>query len=69
MKPELSQIKSALKLALAEDIGNGDVTSESTIPEHSRLSGYWIAKQAGVIAGLEVVLSSSSIRRKTTKTN
>lgn len=40
-------------LALAEDIGTGDITTLATIPAAARADGAIIAKQAGVISGLE----------------
>ncbi|MGD9487605.1 MAG: carboxylating nicotinate-nucleotide diphosphorylase [Calditrichaceae bacterium] len=43
-----------VKRALAEDIGDGDVTSACTVPENTRAAGRMIAKEAGVVAGLEV---------------
>lgn len=50
----LDQIKPIVQRALDEDIGDGDVTTLCTIPEDASLSGKFIAKAAGVIAGLEV---------------
>lgn len=47
-------ILDAIQRALTEDIGAGDVTSNSIIPPAARLDGQIIAKQDGVIAGLEV---------------
>jgi len=44
----------AIKAALDEDIGAGDVTTDSTIPETLLLDGTLTAKESGVIAGLEV---------------
>jgi nicotinate-nucleotide pyrophosphorylase (carboxylating) len=41
--------------ALEEDIGSGDITTLSTIPPHTQLNGTFIAKESGVIAGLEAV--------------
>ena len=41
-----------IELALAEDIGSGDVTSDSVLPGDLILHGRIIAKKAGVIAGL-----------------
>jgi nicotinate-nucleotide pyrophosphorylase (carboxylating) len=41
--------------ALAEDIGDGDVTTLNTIPVDAMLQGVFLAKEAGVVAGLEVV--------------
>jgi nicotinate-nucleotide pyrophosphorylase (carboxylating) len=43
-----------LDLALAEDIGTGDVTARATVPEAARASATMLAKQPGVIFGLEV---------------
>lgn len=50
-QPELSRV---IQRALAEDIGDGDVTTDYTIPAGARLAGHFLAKEAGVIAGLEV---------------
>lgn len=41
--------------ALEEDIGDGDVTSDATIPTDSLYKGEFLVKADGVIAGLEVV--------------
>ena len=43
-----------LKRALAEDIGTGDVTTNSIVPAGTELRVQIIAKQAGVIAGIEI---------------
>jgi nicotinate-nucleotide pyrophosphorylase (carboxylating) len=51
----LTQIKPIIQAALAEDIGDGDVTTVCTVPLESILKGQFIAKAAGIIAGLEVV--------------
>ncbi len=40
--------------ALAEDIGDGDVTTLNTIPADAVLHGVFLAKEAGIAAGLEV---------------
>lgn len=48
------EIIAVMRQALAEDIGAGDVTSNSIIPPEATLNGQIIAKQAGVIAGLDV---------------
>jgi nicotinate-nucleotide pyrophosphorylase (carboxylating) len=47
-------IYTVIRRALVEDIGTGDVTSNSIIPADARMSGQIIAKQKGVIAGLDV---------------
>ena len=43
-----------LNLALAEDIGTGDVTSDATIPADAQARGRLYLKQTGVISGLEI---------------
>lgn len=40
-------------LALAEDIGTGDITTLAIIPEAARADGFLLAKQAGVVSGLQ----------------
>lgn len=41
--------------ALSEDLGpNGDITSDSVIPEDSMSRGIFVARDEGVVAGLEV---------------
>jgi len=40
--------------ALEEDIGAGDITTALTVPDHVNAVGVILAKEAGVIAGLEV---------------
>jgi len=43
-----------IKQALREDLGDGDVTTECTIPPDKIIEGRLIAKEEGVIAGLIV---------------
>lgn len=47
-------ILEAIRRALAEDIGPGDVTTDSIVPATARMGGRVIAKQDGIIAGLDV---------------
>jgi nicotinate-nucleotide pyrophosphorylase (carboxylating) len=47
-------IAEAIRRALEEDIGEGDVTTLCTIPAEAHSSGRFLAKEAGVIAGVEV---------------
>jgi nicotinate-nucleotide pyrophosphorylase (carboxylating) len=47
-------IVESIRRALAEDIGSGDVTTDSIVPAEAGMRGQIIAKQAGVIAGLDV---------------
>lgn len=58
MKPEKSIIESCVKAALAEDIGTGDITTLSTVDPQTRATGRYIAKQAGVVCGLDVVAAA-----------
>ncbi len=43
-----------LRAALAEDVRGGDVTSEAIIPSDARGAARMVAKQPGVISGIEV---------------
>ena len=43
-----------IKLALEEDIGDGDATTNSIVPLEAKLRGRIVAKQDGVVAGLEI---------------
>jgi nicotinate-nucleotide pyrophosphorylase (carboxylating) len=45
-----------VRRALAEDVGAGDVTSEATVPVGTRARATVVAKEAGVIYGIEVAL-------------
>ena len=48
------EISQAIKRALEEDIGSGDVTTDTIVPADATLRGRIIAKQDGVVAGLEI---------------
>ncbi len=52
-KRELQILHAIIHRTLEEDIGDGDITTLSTVPEKSILKGTFIAKESGVIAGLE----------------
>lgn len=47
-------IDAAVDAALREDMPQGDITSESIIPENARSEAYFLAKEDGVLAGLDV---------------
>ena len=47
-------ILEVIRQALDEDIGTGDATSNSIIPPEEQMHGQFVAKQAGIIAGLDV---------------
>ena len=49
-----SKVLPVLKFALAEDIGSGDVTTDGIVPLDAKLRGQIVAKQAGVVAGLDI---------------
>jgi nicotinate-nucleotide pyrophosphorylase (carboxylating) len=49
-----AQVIPIIQRALEEDIGDGDVTTLCTVPPDVMVDGKLIAKQAGVVAGLEV---------------
>ena len=53
--PDVSpEIEACIQQALAEDVGPGDATTNAIIPPGLKIHGEIIAKQAGVIAGLDV---------------
>jgi hypothetical protein len=52
--PPQAEIDRIVRAALAEDIGDGDVTTDNTIPENSLLNGRFLAKETGVVAGIRV---------------
>lgn len=55
MTPELpSEISQYITRALEEDIGSGDVTTDTIVPADATLRGRIVAKQDGVVAGLAV---------------
>jgi len=49
-KPEIEEI---IDRALAEDLGKGDVTTEALIPGDQQGTGFIMAKEEGILAGLE----------------
>jgi nicotinate-nucleotide pyrophosphorylase (carboxylating) len=48
------EIVACIRRALDEDIGAGDVTTDSIVPADALMRGQIIAKQAGIVAGLDV---------------
>ncbi len=54
VSPSDDQLDPIIRAALAEDLGDGDVTTLNTIPADARLSGDFLVKAQGVIAGLQV---------------
>ena len=53
--PDTEAISSIVRLALAEDVGRGDLTTEATAPPGARAVAEIRQKQEGVLCGLPVV--------------
>ncbi len=51
MTPLLHQL---IDMALAEDIGTGDITTDYLVPKHSQGRGIIVAKEGLVLAGLDI---------------
>jgi nicotinate-nucleotide pyrophosphorylase len=51
---ELNAAHTLIKLALKEDVGSGDITTDNIIPAESRRKAKMVAKADGVVAGLPV---------------
>jgi nicotinate-nucleotide pyrophosphorylase (carboxylating) len=47
-------IEEAIEAALGEDMPEGDITSESIIPASARSEAFFLAKEDGIAAGLEI---------------
>jgi len=55
MSSELpAEISQYISRALEEDIGPGDVTTDTIVPANASLHGRIVAKEDGIVAGLEV---------------
>jgi nicotinate-nucleotide pyrophosphorylase (carboxylating) len=49
-----AEILDNIRLALAEDVGSGDATTDSIVPRAAKAKVQIVAKQSGLVAGLEV---------------
>ena len=47
-------VRDAVERALAEDIGRGDITTDALIAGSTQASGRLMARDAGVVAGLDL---------------
>ena len=47
-------VEAAIEAALREDMPEGDITSESVIPADARSEAFFLAKEDGVAAGLDI---------------
>ena len=58
--PKLSVeiIDDTVRRALREDLPWGDVTTDALIPDHLSCTAYYVAKQAGVLAGLDLAAAA-----------
>src|SRR5215208_4010743 len=53
--PRSDAVGAIIQLALAEDVGRGDITTEATVAAETQATAEILQKQAGVICGLPVV--------------
>ncbi|MBT7123213.1 MAG: nicotinate-nucleotide diphosphorylase (carboxylating), partial [Clostridia bacterium] len=51
---DLFSLNKLIKTALEEDLGMGDITTNSTVPRGKRISGNFIAKAPGVLCGMDI---------------
>ena len=49
-----SDVQETIARALEEDVGSGDVTTDAVVPADDNAGGRLVAKQEGMVAGLEV---------------
>jgi nicotinate-nucleotide pyrophosphorylase (carboxylating) len=52
---DMRSIDAFRDLALAEDLGSGDITTLCTVPEGRRVRGRYTAREPGIVCGLPVV--------------
>ena len=52
---DIERVAAHLDAALREDIGTGDITSEAIVPPETVARGRFVARQAGVLAGLPLL--------------
>ncbi len=58
---ESPEITGYIRRALAEDIGSGDATTNSIVPAEGETRARIVAKQSGIIAGLDVAQAVFSV--------
>jgi nicotinate-nucleotide pyrophosphorylase (carboxylating) len=73
-RPDPAAVRRLVREALAEDVGAGDITTAATIPSGAEMSAAIVAREACVIAGLEVAREvflavDSSIRFETLRSD
>ncbi len=69
MSPQLdaSEYHSLLRSVLAEDLGSGDITTDSVVPAAQRARGEVIAKAPLVLAGIDLFIEVFKLLDRTTK--
>jgi nicotinate-nucleotide pyrophosphorylase (carboxylating) len=55
---DAEQYREIVRLALAEDVGAGDITTDATVTPHQRARGVFLMKADGVLAGLDVAFET-----------
>jgi nicotinate-nucleotide pyrophosphorylase (carboxylating) len=60
-RAEEEEAERLIRLALAEDLPEGDVTSEALIPPGARARGAFVPREPGVVCGLPVVVKVFSV--------
>ena len=58
MKLSAAEIRRAVQLALAEDIGSGDATTLATVPANAKAKAVLRARELLVVAGIEFAESA-----------
>src|SRR5262245_41946235 len=53
-----TEVRVAIQAALAEDVGSGDATTLSTVPEHAQAAAVMAAREPIVVAGLEFAIEA-----------
>jgi nicotinate-nucleotide pyrophosphorylase (carboxylating) len=56
MSLQPDQYRDIVRRALVEDVGDGDVTTEATVPADLPARGIFLAKWDGIVAGLDVAV-------------
>ncbi len=54
MMIDFKQLNRLIGRALVEDVGTGDITTQSTVPYDTMITGKFIAKSSGVLCGTDI---------------
>ena len=57
MQLNKKEVDRIISFALKEDIGSGDITTNSIIAKDKKSSAYFYAKEYGIVAGLAIAKS------------